>query len=180
MTTIDPVPDSRPPETDAPPPALQQHVVRPTRLSRAWSAIIFFALVLVLLLIFILQNGQRVKVSFLGAHGHLPLAVAMLFAAIAGALLVAIPGIGRMIQLRRVARRHRDADAQALPQAQAVPQVLEAPQAQTVPQVQEVPQAQATRQGQTVPQGQAAPAMPATHGRTWRFRSRVNQGAPRM
>jgi uncharacterized integral membrane protein len=92
---------------------MPQHVVRPTRLSRAWSAIIFFAVVLVLLLIFILQNGQRVKVSFLGAHGHLPLAVAMLFAAIAGALLVAIPGIGRMVQLRRVARRHRVADAQA-------------------------------------------------------------------
>ncbi|MBL7495732.1 LapA family protein [Frankia sp. CNm7] len=122
MTTVDPVPDPGPPETVAAPPAVPQHVVRPTRLSRAWTAMILFALVLVVLLIFILQNGQRVKVSFLGAHGHLPLAVAMLFAAIAGALLVAIPGIGRMIQLRRVARRHRDADAQATLRVQQRPE----------------------------------------------------------
>jgi putative membrane protein len=104
--------------TDPPPPATAgtsplpvQHVVRSTRTSRTWTAAILFALVLILLLIFIVQNGQHVKVSFLGAHGHLPLAVAMLFAAIAGALLIAIPGVGRMLQLRRVARQHRKAEA---------------------------------------------------------------------
>lgn len=87
--------------------------MRSTRTSQVWSAVVLFALVLLILLIFILQNGQRVKVSFLGSHGHLPLAVAMLFAAVAGALLVAIPGIVRMVQLRRVARRHRGADGPA-------------------------------------------------------------------
>jgi lipopolysaccharide assembly protein A len=86
-------------------------VVRSTRASRAWTAAVLFALVLVLLLIFILSNGQRVKVSFVGAEGNMPLAVAMLFAAAAGALLVAIPAAGRMFQLRRTARRHRRADA---------------------------------------------------------------------
>jgi uncharacterized integral membrane protein len=86
-------------------------------MGRVWSEVILFALVLLVLLIFILQNGQRVKVSFLGFHGHLPLAVAMLLAAVAGALLAAIPGVGRMIQLRRVARRHRYADARTGPQA---------------------------------------------------------------
>jgi uncharacterized integral membrane protein len=111
MTITDPSPDPRPPETDATQPALRQHVVRSTRTSRTWTAALLFALVLILLLIFILQNSQRVKVSFLGFDGHLPLAVAMLFAAIAGALLIAIPGIGRMVQLRRVARRHRNAEA---------------------------------------------------------------------
>ncbi|MBL7490596.1 DUF1049 domain-containing protein [Frankia sp. AgB1.9] len=121
MTTVDPVPDPRPPEPAVTPPVVQQHVVRSTRTSQVWSAVILFALVLLFLLIFILQNGQRVKVSFLGSHGHLPLAVAMLFAAVAGALLVAIPGIVRMVQLRRVARRHRDADLQIPPPAQAPP-----------------------------------------------------------
>jgi uncharacterized integral membrane protein len=92
------------------PPPVRQHVVRSTRTSRTWTAAILFALVLVLLLVFILQNGQNVEVSFLGADGRMPLAVAMLFAAVAGALLVAIPGVGRMVQLRRVARRHRKAE----------------------------------------------------------------------
>ncbi len=82
-------------------------MVRSTRTSRAWTAAVLSALVLVLLLIFILSNGQRVKVSFLGAEGNMPLAVAMLFAAAAGALLVAIPAAGRLFQLRRTARRHR-------------------------------------------------------------------------
>jgi uncharacterized integral membrane protein len=86
-------------------------VVRSTRTSRAWTATVLFALVLILLLIFIVSNGQRVKVSFLGAEGNMPLAVAMLFAAAAGALLVAISAAGRMLQLRRTARRHRTAHA---------------------------------------------------------------------
>lgn len=103
--------DPRPPATDDVPPPATQHVVRSTRTGRTWAAAILFALVLILLLIFILQNGQRVKVSFLGFDGHMPLAVAMLFAAVAGALLVAIPGVGRMFQLRRVARRHRNVEA---------------------------------------------------------------------
>ncbi len=104
-----------PPDPGSPPvgdsPLLaDQHVVRSTRTSRTWTALILFVIVLILLLVFILQNGQRVKVSYLGADGSMPLAVAMLFAAAGGALLVAIPGVGRMGQLRRVARRHRKAE----------------------------------------------------------------------
>jgi uncharacterized integral membrane protein len=60
---------------------------------------------LLLLLIFILQNGQRAEVSFLGAHGHLPMGVALLLAAIFGVLLVALPGTARIIQLRMLSRR---------------------------------------------------------------------------
>jgi uncharacterized integral membrane protein len=61
--------------------------------------------VLLFLLIFILQNGQRAEVSFLGAHGHLPMGVALLLAAIFGVLLVALPGTARIIQLRTLNRR---------------------------------------------------------------------------
>ncbi|MCK9896214.1 lipopolysaccharide assembly protein LapA domain-containing protein [Frankia sp. AgB32] len=76
-----------------------------TRTSRVWTSLVLSAVVLILLLVFILQNQDHVRISFFAAHGSMPVAVAMLFAAVAGALLVAIPGIGRMIQLRKVARR---------------------------------------------------------------------------
>jgi uncharacterized integral membrane protein len=86
-----------------------------------WVASALFALVLLLLLIFILENGQRVNIGYFGAHGHLPLGVALLLAAVLGVLLVVIPGTGRIVQLRIVARRHRGLDARRAPSTQAVP-----------------------------------------------------------
>jgi uncharacterized integral membrane protein len=80
-------------------------------LGSVWAASASFAVVLVLLLIFILENGQRVNVGYFGFHGHLPLGVALLLAAALGVLLVVIPGTGRIVQLRLVARRHRRIDA---------------------------------------------------------------------
>ncbi|WP_239309722.1 lipopolysaccharide assembly protein LapA domain-containing protein [Frankia sp. Cj3] len=100
------------PEADGPPRVPEDHVVRSTRTSRIWTVAILSALILIFLLIFIVENGQRVTVSFLGIDGHLPLGVALLFAAIAGALLLAIPGVGRIFQLRRVARHHRATEAE--------------------------------------------------------------------
>jgi uncharacterized integral membrane protein len=76
-----------------------------------WLASGLFAVVLLFLLIFILENGNKVEISYLGMHGHLPLGVAMLLAAVLGVLLVVIPGTGRIIQLRVAARRHRLKDA---------------------------------------------------------------------
>ncbi len=77
-----------------------------TRTSGLWIGVILSALVLVFLLIFILQNDVPVQITFLGASGTLPTGVALLFAAIAGLLLVAIPAGLRILQLRRVARRN--------------------------------------------------------------------------
>ncbi len=77
----------------------------PTRTSWVWIGLILSALVLLFLLIFILQNDEPVRVTFLGLSGTLPTGVALLLAAIAGLLLVAIPGGLRILQLRRVARR---------------------------------------------------------------------------
>jgi uncharacterized integral membrane protein len=71
------------------------------------------AVVLLLLLIFILQNGHHADIAFFGAHASLPLGVALLLAAVAGALVVIIPGTGRIIQLRVTARRHRQVDVAA-------------------------------------------------------------------
>ena len=87
-----------------------------------WVALTAGAIVLLLLLIFILENSQTVDIAYFGAHGHLPLGVALLLAAIAGILLVVIPVAGRIFQLRRVARRHRAALAEAQRQAAGAPQ----------------------------------------------------------
>jgi lipopolysaccharide assembly protein A len=104
------------------------HKVRRTRLGGVWTAVALFAIILVLLLIFILENGHRVQISFLGAHGHLPLGIALLLAAVLGILLVVIPGTGRIVQLRRTARRHRQLDAGALaPGAQGGAEQRQAP-----------------------------------------------------
>jgi uncharacterized integral membrane protein len=90
---------------------LPTHQVRRTRIGGLWIGAALFALILLLLLIFILENGQRVSISYFGAHGHLPLGVALLLAAVLGVLLVVIPGTGRIIQLRITARRHQRLDA---------------------------------------------------------------------
>jgi uncharacterized integral membrane protein len=76
-----------------------------TRVGSWWVALVAAAVVLLLLLIFVLQNGRSVEVSFLWLSGNLPLGVALLLAGTAGVLIVAIPGSGRIIQLRRLARK---------------------------------------------------------------------------
>jgi uncharacterized integral membrane protein len=76
-----------------------------TRASETWIAIIVFAIVLILLLIFILENTKKVEVSYFGASSQLPLAVAMLLSAVAGVLLTAIAGTLRILQLRRRVRK---------------------------------------------------------------------------
>ncbi len=72
-----------------------------TRASAVWTGVAVASLLGVLLLVFILQNTTRVPVHFLGAHGHFPLAIGLLVAAVAGACIVLIPGIVRIAQLRR-------------------------------------------------------------------------------
>ena len=77
-----------------------------SRVGGLWAALILSAVVLVFLLVFILQNTEPVAINFLWLTGTLPTGVALLFAAIAGILLVAVPGTGRIVQLRREAKRH--------------------------------------------------------------------------
>ncbi|TVS98790.1 DUF1049 domain-containing protein, partial [Amycolatopsis bartoniae] len=76
-----------------------------TRVSGTWVAVIVALVILVFLLIFILQNLATATVNFLGMSGSLPLAVAMLFSAIAGAVLVALIGAARILQLRKATKR---------------------------------------------------------------------------
>jgi uncharacterized integral membrane protein len=78
-----------------------------TRISGMRTALIVGVLALTVVLIFIIQNTRAVNISFLGAHVHLSLAVALFLAAIAGALLMAAAGTARITQLRRTMRRNR-------------------------------------------------------------------------
>ena len=97
------------PEVVAPPstePTLPQHTVEPTRTSMVWTMVGIGVVLSFAILVFILQNGQRVRVRFLVANGTLPLGAALLFAA----LLVLVAGAARVLQLRVVSRRHRRAD----------------------------------------------------------------------
>jgi len=80
---------------------------RQTRLSGAWTALVVGIVILVVILVFILQNLQSVEVHFLFLQGQLPLAVGLLFAMILGAVVVLAFGAGRILQLRLVARRAR-------------------------------------------------------------------------
>jgi uncharacterized integral membrane protein len=89
-------------------PTLPQHTVEPTRTSMVWTMVSIGVVLLLAILVFILQNGQRVR--FLMANGTLPLGAALLFAALLGALLVLVAGAARVLQLRVVSRRHRRAD----------------------------------------------------------------------
>jgi uncharacterized integral membrane protein len=104
-------PEPAAPPAAAPPPLPPQHRIKRTRTGGIWVAVGFFAVILLLLLIFILQNNTDVSVSYLGMHGHLPLGVALLLAAVCGVLLVVLAGTARIGQLRATARRHRKVDA---------------------------------------------------------------------
>src|SRR4051812_30714093 len=98
------------PEPEAPAPAraepaLPQHTIQPTRTSMVWTMVGIGIVLLVAILVFILQNGQRVGVRFLMVNGTLPLGVALLFAALLGALLVLVAGAARGFPPRVGGRR---------------------------------------------------------------------------
>ena len=65
-------------------------------------------ILLVVLLVFILQNIKEVKVSFFTVHWRTPLAVALLFATVLGGLIVFAAGSVHIIQLRRLVRHHKE------------------------------------------------------------------------
>ncbi len=78
-----------------------------TRISGMRTSLIAAVAGLIVVMIFIVQNAHAVNISFLGAHLRLSLAVALLFAAIVGALIMAAAGTARITELRRIMRRDR-------------------------------------------------------------------------
>ena len=79
--------------------------LRGSRTSGFWAAVIGLGVVLILLIIFIAQNTRQTTVSFLAWDGEVPVAVAILIAAVAGLFLAGLAGSLRILQLRRRVRR---------------------------------------------------------------------------
>jgi uncharacterized integral membrane protein len=67
--------------------------------------VVIGAIILVLLLVFIVQNLGSQTIELLFWEVNLPLGVSLLIAAIAGALIVALVGGLRMLQLRRALKK---------------------------------------------------------------------------
>jgi uncharacterized integral membrane protein len=91
-------------------PSRDEHLeVRKTRISAAYIAVAVAVVFLILLIDFIAQNNRSVPLHFFTASGHVSLALALLVAAVAGAVVVLLVGTARIIQLRLGAHRHNRA-----------------------------------------------------------------------
>jgi|SRR6185437_15079091 len=87
--------------------------VRQTRIGRAWYAVIVAAVLGVALVDFIVQNTRSVRIEFFSADGQLPVAVALIGAALVGAFIVLAVGVARTTQLRIANRRGRKRERHA-------------------------------------------------------------------
>jgi uncharacterized integral membrane protein len=88
------------------PPSTPESAVKFTRAAALWSALIAGFVILILLLVFIMQNTDSATVHFFGWDWNLPVGVALLLAAVCGGLLTVAAGSARIIQLRRAAKRN--------------------------------------------------------------------------
>ena len=114
------IPGPREPDqasTPAPGGEPERDVRRLTRAGATWVAVSAALVLLVLLIVFMLQNPTRVDIDYFGMAASIPLGMAMLIAAVAGGILVAIAGAARILQLRRAARRKEQPLSQQPPTA---------------------------------------------------------------
>ncbi|GIF50819.1 putative integral membrane protein [Asanoa ferruginea] len=100
-------PSEVPPQAVRPPAASAAGRTPRTRTGTAWFGICAAALLSIVLIIFMLQNTRGVRVHFLWMDGSLPLALALLIAAVGAAILTMVVGAARITQLRLLARRQR-------------------------------------------------------------------------
>ncbi|WP_223935718.1 LapA family protein [Arthrobacter sp. StoSoilB5] len=80
---------------------------RPTRTAAIWVAVAVGLVVLVLLIVFFVQNQDMVTVRFFGLEGVLALGTTLFIAAVGGGVLVALAGGARILQLRGGNHRRR-------------------------------------------------------------------------
>ncbi|HET9060977.1 MAG TPA: lipopolysaccharide assembly protein LapA domain-containing protein [Acidimicrobiales bacterium] len=78
-----------------------------TRTSATWTAVAAALVFLVIVVVFLLENLQRVRVTFFGAHWSVPLAVDLLLAVVLGGLIVFCVGAVRILQVRLQSRRQQ-------------------------------------------------------------------------
>ena len=88
-----------------PPPHATEREPLQARIGRMRTTLIAGVAALVVAVIFIIQNVHAANISFLGVHLVLPLAGALLLAAIAGSLLTVAAGAARITWLRQIIQR---------------------------------------------------------------------------
>jgi putative membrane protein len=104
-TAPDPAAAPAKPPGERPPSPSVTSPVPSTRVGAAWFAICTVSLLLVVLIVFMLQNTGAVEVTFLWMHGTLPLALALLIAGVGAGIATAAFGVARITQLRRLFHR---------------------------------------------------------------------------
>ncbi len=77
-----------------------------TRAAALWSAMIGGFVILILLLVFIMQNTDSTTIHLFAWEWNLPVGVAILLAAVCGGLVTVAAGTTRIIQLHRAAKRN--------------------------------------------------------------------------
>jgi uncharacterized integral membrane protein len=83
-----------------------ESAVKFTRAAALWSALITGFVILIVLLVFIMQNTDSTTINFFGWEWNLPVGVAILLAAVCGGLLTVAVGTARIVQLRRAAKKN--------------------------------------------------------------------------
>jgi uncharacterized integral membrane protein len=78
-----------------------------TRSNATWAAVAIAVLLAVALIDFIVQNTRSTRIEFFSISGEIPVAVALLAAAAAGAFVVLAIGIARTARVRLAARKDR-------------------------------------------------------------------------
>ncbi len=104
------------PGTDEEPGSGPPDAIASTRASRLWLRILPSLVILAIILVFVVQNHDDVRIRFITLSVTWPLSIALLASAALGAVLVLAIGSVRILQLRRqihhrVPRRHGDRTA---------------------------------------------------------------------
>jgi uncharacterized integral membrane protein len=105
----DPAASAPTPAKDKDPGKSPESAVKFTRTAALWTALIAGFLILILLLVFILQNGDDVTLQLFSWRLTMQKGVAILLSAVAGGLLTFAVASVRMLQLRRAARKNLQA-----------------------------------------------------------------------
>lgn len=106
-TEIEPATEETAPvqPTSVEPTPAQPTEVKGSIAASTWIALIIGFLLLILLIVFILQNQQSVELNIFAWSGAFPAGIAFLLFAIGGALFMALIGGWRMLELRRQIKR---------------------------------------------------------------------------
>jgi len=96
-------PDGQLAPAPGPPP---QDAVKFTRAAALWSLLVLGFLILILLLVFIMQNTDSTTVNFFAWQALLAVGFAGLLSAVGGGILAVGAGTARMIKLRRAANKN--------------------------------------------------------------------------